>query len=111
MAAVVTPPIPEEPARVFVKIKPAPRKPIPVITACKARVGSPYWASTSMTAPMATITADAAHTKAIVRGPADLPARSRSQPISEPRIAAITASIMTTACCHKSTECISIMDR
>ena len=44
VAAVVTPLVPE--SRVW-KIKPAPRKPIPVMIACIARVGSPNLAFTS----------------------------------------------------------------
>ena len=62
-----------------------------------------------MTAPIATIVADAEPTSAMVRGPADLPARSRSQPMREPKTAAIMASMITDNCCHISTECRLIM--
>ena len=63
--------------------------------ACIARVGSPSFAFVSRTLPMFTMAAADAPTNAMVRGPTDLPARSRSQPIAEPRSAAMAALMIT----------------
>jgi hypothetical protein len=100
VAAVVTPCTP----LLALKINPAPRKPIPVITACKALVGSAVLAFSPTTSPIATIIELAPATKAIVRGPADFPARSRSQPIKEPKSTAIAPSIIIESCTQVSIE-------
>ena len=94
---------------VFAGKQKAPKNPMPVMIACIARVGSPNLAGTSRRGPIVTIAAADAPTSARVRGPTDVPARARSQPIAEPSKAAIPALITTNSCCEISTEPNSII--